>query len=208
MTDQNLLFSIVKIIYSTPSWVWIVLGYLIFIGIRATKPRLVYIPKLFIIPVVLSGLKYKIFMDGTLFVWMGYFICLFLSSFLSFKYSSTQKIKIIKGSMYLKLPGTYWTLVVLMSFFTMKYIFGYISAIQTALYQELQVFEVSMSGLFSGYFLGKAINYLTLLKKESIWKIKIELHEINLVWITAKTTNSLEINLETANSSIAKGIEY
>ena len=70
--------------------------------------------------------------------------------------------------MYLKLPGTYWTLVVLMSFFTMKYIFGYISATQTALYQELQVFEVSMSGLFSGYFLGKAINYLTLLKKESI----------------------------------------
>lgn len=70
--------------------------------------------------------------------------------------------------MYLKLPGTYWTLIVLMSFFVVKYIFGYINAIQTDIYQELQVFEVSISGLFSGYFLGKAINYLTLLKKESI----------------------------------------
>ena len=77
-----------------------------------------------------------------------------------------QKIKIIKGSMYLKLPGTYWTLIVLI-FFLLWNIFGYISATQTALYQDLQVFEVSMSGLFSGYFFGKTINYLTLLKKES-----------------------------------------
>lgn len=78
ITDQNLLLSIVKVISSAPPWVWVVLRYLIFIGISAIKPRSVYIPNLFIIPVILSGLKYKIFMDGTLSVWIGYFICLFL----------------------------------------------------------------------------------------------------------------------------------
>lgn len=78
ITDQNLLLSIVKVISSAPPWLLVVLRYLIFIGISAIKPRSVYIPNLFIIRVILSGLKYKIFIDGTLSLWIGYFICLFL----------------------------------------------------------------------------------------------------------------------------------
>ena len=139
---------------------WVVFGYLIFIGIRAIKPRAVYIPRLFIMPVVLSGLKYKVFIADTLSVWVGYFICLFLSSFLSFKYSTMQKIEIIKESMSVKLPGTYWTLMLLIAFFIVKYVFRYICATKPMIYYEVQIFEICVNGLFSGYFLGKAISYL------------------------------------------------
>ena len=62
MSEQHLLPQLLKIISDTPTWIWFVFGYLIFIGIRATDNRIVYIPKLFIIPLVLSRLKYKVFL--------------------------------------------------------------------------------------------------------------------------------------------------
>jgi hypothetical protein len=50
MSEQYLSSQLLKIISGTPKWVWFVFGYLIFIGIRATGTRIVYIPKLSIIP--------------------------------------------------------------------------------------------------------------------------------------------------------------
>lgn len=160
MSEQHLLPQLLKIISGTPTWVWFVFGYLIFIGIRATRTRIVYIPKLFIIPLVLSGLKYKVFMVGNIAVWLGYFICLALTSFASYKYTVMQKIKIITPRMSVQLPGSYWTLIVLMAFFVVKYFFGYISATNPTHYNDIKIFELSISGIFSGYFLGKAICYL------------------------------------------------
>ena len=165
MAEQNLLPLIVKTISGTPTWVWFIFAYLIFVGIRATKTRPVYIPKLFIVPVVISGLMYKTFMSGSTSLWIGYFTCLFFSSLFSFKFLAMQNAKITKEGMFVKLPGTYWTLLALVSIFIVKYSFGYISATQPALYKELQGLELSISGLFSGYFLGKAVNYFLLFKK-------------------------------------------
>ena len=71
-----------------------------------------------------------------------------------------QKIEIIKESMSVKLPGTYWTLMLLIAFFIVKYVFGYIGATKPMIYYEVQIFEICVNGLFSGYFLGKAISYL------------------------------------------------
>jgi len=121
MIDQHLLPQLLKIISGTHVWVWFVFGYLIFIGIRATRTRIVYIPKLFIIPLVLSGLKYKVFMASNISIWLGYFLCLALASFVSYKYSAMKKIKIITERMSVQLPGSYWTLMVLMAFFVVKY---------------------------------------------------------------------------------------
>ncbi|MFK8040676.1 MAG: hypothetical protein AB8B67_05050 [Rickettsiaceae bacterium] len=123
--------------------------YLVFIGIRATGTRIIYIPKFFIIPLVLSGLKYKLFLTGNISVWLGYFICLVVASFASYKYSAMQKIKIITERMSVQLPGTYCTLIVLMAFFVVKYFFGYIGATNPTYYNDIKIFELSISGIFS-----------------------------------------------------------
>src|SRR6056300_374376 len=99
MINQHLLPQLLIIISGTPTWVWFVFGYLIFIGIRATSTRIVYIPKLFIIPLVLSGLKYKVFMTSNISIWLGYFICLAFSSFVSYRYTVMQEIKILATRM-------------------------------------------------------------------------------------------------------------
>jgi hypothetical protein len=159
--------SILKMIFGTPIWVWVIFVYLLLVGIRAIKSRIVYIPKLFAIPLILTGLKYKIFLSGSLSVWITYLICLFFFSFLSFKLSSVKKIEIIEERMSVKLHGTYWTIIILMVIFIVKYIFGYIGATQLIFSRELELYEVGINGLFSGYFLGLAIKYLVLFKKKT-----------------------------------------
>jgi hypothetical protein len=159
MTNTHHFPSIIKIIAGTPIWVWCVFAYLIFVGIKASKQRIVYIPKLFIIPVILSALKYKIFLSASFAVYLSYFTCLLLSIIIGFKIAKGQKFETL-NNLQVKLPGDYSTIFILMTFFIIKYIFGYINAIDHELYQDLSVLELSASGIFSGYFLGKAIFYL------------------------------------------------
>ena len=166
MNEQYLLSGLSTMISSAPIWVWFLLAWLIFIGIRATRTRMIYIPKLFIAPLVLSGLKYKVFIESDISVWQAYFICLALTSFVSYRYSAMEKIKVIVPSMSAQVPGTYWTLIMLMAFFMVKYSFGYISATNPTYYDDIKIFELSMSGMVSGYFLGKAICYLVQFKIE------------------------------------------
>lgn len=168
MTQSSELLSIFKIISGTPTWVWVILVYLIILGIKSFKTRVVYIPKLFIIPIALSAMKYKLFIAGGFIVWFGYCLCLLLASYLSFRSCNMQKVTIIKETISVELPGTYWSLIIFISFFVIKYIFGYIAATNQALYNDIQIFELYISGLFSGYFLGKAISYLIKFRMEQI----------------------------------------
>ncbi|PCI75543.1 hypothetical protein COB21_05550 [Candidatus Aerophobetes bacterium] len=160
MTQQTLASLIFTTLYHTPLWVWLVFGYLFFIGIRALKPRVVYIPTLFIIPLVLSALKWKLFLENSPLIWVSYFACLAVSSFISFKCVGKQKIKLMPKPMSIQLPGTYSVLIIWMTFFAMKYFFGFLNATQHALYNNLAVLDIGINGVFSGYFLGKAIHYL------------------------------------------------
>lgn len=159
MTNTFHFPSILKIIAGTPIWVWGVFAYLIFVGIKASKQRVVYIPKLFIIPVILSALKYKIFLSASFSVYLSYFACLALGMMIGFKIAQGQKFETL-NNLQVKLPGDYSTISILMTFFVIKYIFGYINAINHELYQDLSILELSASGIFSGYFLGKASFYL------------------------------------------------
>ena len=63
-----------SIILGAPYWTWVILVYLIFIGIKAMQKRVVYLPKLFIVPIVLTALKYKVFLSGDSYILAIYFI--------------------------------------------------------------------------------------------------------------------------------------
>ncbi|NRA73805.1 MAG: hypothetical protein HRU36_03580 [Rickettsiales bacterium] len=161
MNNQNLFSFIFNMIMGTPSWVWFIFGYLLFVGIKATTSRIVYLPKLLIIPIVLTGTKYKAFMNATIAIWSNYLVCFLIGILVGFKFAESQKIKVVKSHLKIELSGSYSTLIILISFFTVKYVFGYLYATHQGLYKELIVFEIGISGIFSGYFLGKAIKYLS-----------------------------------------------
>jgi hypothetical protein len=168
VTNQiSIIDFLLKIILGTPTWVWAILGYLMFVGILATKERITYIPKLFIIPLVLTILKYKIFINGTILIWSCYLFCLLLSMHLSLRATQKQKIEIIQESFSVKLPGSYITIIILLSFFVIKYFFGFLQATNYSLYNQLMIAEICTSAVFTGYFLGKANCYLNCYLKKS-----------------------------------------
>lgn len=150
--------SLLKMLSHTQFFIWLIFG------IQATKKRTVYMPTLFIIFVFLSLLEYNVFLENNYHIWMLYCVCVCLSAFLSYQYTSNESIKIIKKSMFVQVPGSYSTLIIMLLFFIIKYTFGYIKATDLMYYHTVTMIEISTSGLFSGYFLGKALYYYYFIK--------------------------------------------
>lgn len=148
------------IISSTPIWVWGILVYLLFIGIKSLKDRLVYIPKLFIIPIILNLVKYKTFINANIQTLFLYAICLILSSYISYRMTNDRDFAIIPEKASVKLEGSASMLIILISFFIAKYFFGYIQSTNNILYSEIAILEIGLTGLFTGYFLGRALSFL------------------------------------------------
>ncbi len=109
-----------EIILGTPWWVWILFAYLIFVGVRAIRARVVYLPKLFIIPAILLYLKKDVILSpyfavfGVVGLYTGFVI------------AKKINLKPISGELSIELPGTYSTLLLLLGFFLIKYFFGYL----------------------------------------------------------------------------------
>lgn len=159
MFDFHFFLDVLK---GTPTWVWVVLGYLIVIGILAFKKRVVSLPKLFIIPVVLTAINYNKFLQGSYSVWAWYLLCLLAAIYTGYLSATRIKVKTFKGKNEIELPGNKSTLILLLSFFCFKYFFGYLHATHQMMAAEYLSLEVSVSGIFSGYFLGKAIRFLSI----------------------------------------------
>lgn len=153
-----------SIITGTPIWVWGVLIYLVYVGIKAINTRIVYLPKLFIIPLVLMGIKYKTFLSQNALMFIAFII---IGTILSFWAYRNKKVKVLK-QMSIEIPGNYTTLIILLSFFCVKYIFGYLNDTMPETAAKYEVIELLLDGLFSGYFLGRSIRYLYEYRKSVI----------------------------------------
>lgn len=146
-----------KILKSTPFYVWMVLAYLLFVGIKSLKTRLVYFPQLFVLPLTLLGIKYKTFLSQGA---IPFIVVILLTTLVSFFVHAGAKIKVIKNLKSVELPGSYLTLVILIAFFAVKYYFGYLNFTEPSLGLKYALVENILSGIFSGYPLGKAIRYI------------------------------------------------
>jgi len=146
----------IAIIIGTPIWVWGILIYLIFVGIKAINTRIVYLPKIFIIPLVLMAVKYKTFLSNDVLMFISIIITGSIFSFWIHRYT---KVNILKEKLSVEIPGNYTTLIILLAFFSVKYFFGYLNDAMPAVAVKYKDIELLTSGLFSGYFLGRAMRY-------------------------------------------------
>jgi hypothetical protein len=153
MTTEN---SILDIIIGTPSWVWILLCYIIFIGLKATRDHKIFAPKLFVIPTILIGTTF--FLEDTMNIAL-YLLSLIIGVGIGVLLSYNAPIKILKKSKTIKVPGTYLRLIILLLFFFIKYSFSYIQATNLELALQYAFLGTITTGLISGYFLGIALRY-------------------------------------------------
>lgn len=160
---------ILSIIKGTPSWVWMVFIYVLFVGIKSTRTRIVYLPKLFIIPLVLLALKYKIFFSKEVVLFIAVIIFAAICSFIALRHT---KITVIKNAKSVELPGNYSTLLTLICFFAIKYYFGYLDSTMPTLSAKYSFIDTIISGIFTGYFLGRSIRYLREYMKASVKNLK------------------------------------
>lgn len=144
-------------IFATPWWVWGILAYLIFVGIKATRTHTLSLPKLFIIPLILIALKYTLFFSKQAILYVG---CIGLGFALGWMMSMRMPLKILKQKKAIELPGTYVTLVLFLGFFLIKYVFGYWESDYVELFLKYEWLNLIVTGVFSGYFLGRACCYV------------------------------------------------
>lgn len=65
------------------------------------------------------------------------------------------------------LPGSPKTLILLMCFFAVKYFFGYLKVAHGFLFEKYGFIEIIVSGIFSGYFIGRSLAYFYIYKSKS-----------------------------------------
>jgi hypothetical protein len=149
---------IIDMIIGTPLWVWGILAYLLFIGIRATRSRRTYPYKLLIIPAIFIALNYKTLTSSTDIIMFLAFLC--IGAYIGFRLATKISIKIYKKLKYLEIPGSYATIITLLLFFSIKYIFGYMQVMQPIVAMRYEYIEAATSAVVSGFFIGKSFCYL------------------------------------------------
>ena len=150
------MYKLAQIISHTPVWVWGVLGYLLIVGIKATLPQTIFLPKIFIIPLVMLALKTNILFTQSGWVFLG---VISIATMISFWLHQHTKIVAIKPKLLITIPGTYITLIILMAFFIERYVFSYWQHALPELANQYQLCDIIISGIFFGYVFGKAIRY-------------------------------------------------
>jgi hypothetical protein len=153
-------------IKGTPLFVWAIFVLLLIRGVQGMKTKTIFFPKILILPTVLflfsiAGILSQYGLN--IFAVGGYVIALLLGILTRWLFVHNQKLEIDKVQRTITVPGTASTLFLILAIFTIKYIFGYLHAVNPELAQNNMYFisaEITLSGLITGLFLGKALNYI------------------------------------------------
>lgn len=157
--------SVFKIILGAPWYAWLALCYILFVGIQATRDRVVPLCKLFIMPAVLMALKYKLFTGANLHLLITYLISVCIGTLIGFLLAQRIAVKVLKTKNSIELKGEYVSLTILLAFFAAKYVCGYLQS--TAPNLQVALSESVLTGIFSGGFLGRSLCFV---QKFKLWK--------------------------------------
>ncbi len=149
----------IEIFSGTSTWMWVVFGYLIVVAVRAFWDTKIFLPTMFILPVILIGMRYKTLMYANNTIVLGYFGALLIGIALGFWVYKDATIKVFKKIGCIEVPANYTTLCLLISIFAVRFAFGYYRAVHTIIEMEVFFAEMVVNGLLVGYFLGRACAY-------------------------------------------------
>ncbi len=144
----------------TPLWVWGILGYLIFVGVRAMKTRVVPVMQLCVIPAIFLLMRSRIFFAGSASEIVTYVTAMLLGAFAGFVWAQCTPIRIFKQAQQVEIPGSKRTLVLFLGFFAIKYCFGVLQVLNPVAAAQYALLELALSAAFSGLPSGTSLSYL------------------------------------------------
>lgn len=158
----------IDILKGTPWWVFLISGYLLSIGVRSLKPRIVPLRRLFILPAFLllwgmGTLVTKLQSLPDIALWIG-FVC--IGTIVGWKLASHLKMKADKKKGLISIPGSPLILILVLCIFSTKYFFGYTYATDPSARYNMNIVTLDLlsSGLITGIFLGRVLHVWRLWK--------------------------------------------
>lgn len=157
--------TILNAAVQTPWWVYVLFIVLVNRGIAASRPQVVSLKKLVLLPLIFIVLSIHTMM--TSFQVNGFIFSLWvfgiaIGSVVGWSLIKNHHYKVDKKNMLIQLPGSWITLSLILIIFISKYYFSYQLASDPALAHETP-FEFSMltiTGICTGLFVGRLICYI------------------------------------------------
>jgi hypothetical protein len=156
------------VVTGAPWWVYVLFVYLVSIGIKATKPRTVSEKKLLLLPVIfliwsVYGLFQKVLLGfhSLILIWV---LFVSLGAYLGIKEVHSWKILRDKERGEITIPGNYSTLVLILSIFVFKFLWGYFYASQAEVSYWIYFADTLTSSLVTGFFVGRGWSFFKISK--------------------------------------------
>jgi len=149
----------------TPWWVYLLFFYVLKVGFDASKTNVVALKKLFIMPTVLLVMSLNTLLSSVQISGItlsSYALSLLLGVGGGWMLVRKLDLRFDKRRGLVRLPGSWVTLIVILSFFSAKYYFGYSLAIDPTKAEDttFEIAMLSVSGISTGLFLGRLGCYL------------------------------------------------
>lgn len=146
-----------QILTRTPSWVWVILAVLIFMGIRALRPRTIKRFTVLIAPIAFLILGLTSSRGAMGFAAWGASL-LAVAAFTFFVWKPTAGARYLPEGDQLHLPGSVVPMILMLAIFLLNYAINVTLAVNPALRSELvwQIGPGVVLGALSGLFAGRA----------------------------------------------------
>ncbi|MFJ5493622.1 DUF6622 family protein [Pectobacterium carotovorum] len=162
---ENLLI----ILRHTPYWVWIVLGYLIYVGVKASRPRQQSLARMLVVPMVfmvwgISAIFHTLRLP--LAAAGGFLLALTIGLGIGWAWGKTSGTY-LPESRHFQRTGSWWSLVLMLLTFCSHFYFS----VQLALFPVLAhdpvfcLLSGAVSGITAGIFSGVSLRLLNHMRK-------------------------------------------
>jgi hypothetical protein len=162
--------SIWHMFSDTPWHVYVLLIFLINIGVRTSRTQVLPLRKLFVMPLIFTVLSIHTLATSVAFNNLNiiiFFVNRLFSACLGWLQVARYSLKVDKEQWLIKVPGNWSTLAIILFIFVYKYYIGYQLAVHPQILgqPDFEMTLLAITGLCTGFFLGKLTCYMYQISK-------------------------------------------
>jgi hypothetical protein len=156
--------NLIQILLHTPWWVYVLFGFILYVGIKATKMRSVPVRQLFIGPSIFTLLSIYILVgrigDHFLYI-IPWGIATIIGIAIGWLEMQRLNIMVDRKHHLLKIPGSAFTLILFLLFFGSNYYYGFMSATDPERAKQIQfvIYILLVSGIGTGIMWVRGFGY-------------------------------------------------
>lgn len=157
--------GILQALKGTPLWVYLLFVFLIWLGVKSIKTRVLSIYRLAILPTFITFMGIQTARSAFSISFLPVFafvLALILGGALGMREMGKKMLRVDQKRHLVEVPGTWMTLILILVIFSAKYYFGYALA-RDPTRAEDTTFELSLlsvTGLCVGLLVGRFVIYL------------------------------------------------